>query len=134
MTTLKLVFDTGMFVLIWIVQLVIYPSFDYYSTKHLNAWHAKYTANFSIIVIPLMIGQLVSTIAQLYEHQNINTILSMLLVIIVWFLTFLIFVPIHTKITADSSDKNLLKKLVAYNWMRTLIWTIILLEHLFPNF
>ncbi|MFT7429007.1 MAG: hypothetical protein ACI9IZ_001504, partial [Nonlabens sp.] len=36
---LQLLVDFGLVVLIWIVQLIIYPSFLYYGSKTLNKWH-----------------------------------------------------------------------------------------------
>ena len=50
--------DFGLLVLIWMVQLVVYPGFKYYQRERLLEWHARYTSRISYIVGPLMLGQL----------------------------------------------------------------------------
>ena len=49
--------DFGLFILIWLTQLVIYPSFTYFREQDLTRWHRKYTRAISYIVMPLMLGQ-----------------------------------------------------------------------------
>lgn len=59
----RLLLDFGLVVLIWIVQLVIYPSLCYYQDKDLAKWHKIYTQRIGVIVGPLMIAQLDSFMA-----------------------------------------------------------------------
>lgn len=122
---LRLLFDFGLLVLIWLVQLVIYPSFKFYQKEKLLKWHEKYTLGISVVVIPLMFGQLISSILQLVESQNTYTIGSLILITIVWAITFSQFVPIHGKIAAGKADEVFLKRLVNINWSRTFLWTLI---------
>ncbi|QFZ55849.1 hypothetical protein FEZ18_14075 [Oceanihabitans sp. IOP_32] len=131
--TIKLLFDFGLFVLIWMVQLVVYPSFLYYQKNDLIKWHKWYTKGLSAIVIPLMIGQLITAITQLIEHMALETVVSLLLIILVWIATFTQFVPIHYKITNKEATDQLLKQLVNKNWLRTLLWTFILIWNLYFN-
>lgn len=132
---LRLLFDIALLTLIWIVQLIIYPSFLYYSSLNLVKWHQKYTTNFSYIVVPLMLGQLLIAIFQFIESYNLVIITYFLLVLSSWLLTFIIFVPIHSKISQGLTNIDLLNKLVRYNWIRTIIWTVIFvmsfIEYLF---
>ncbi len=121
----RFLFDFGLVVLIWMVQLVVYPSFVYYKKENLISWHKKYTKGISYVVIPLMFGQLIVVIWQLFKQQSIYTLLSVLLVIVVWLITFLIFVPIHNKISAGDANEMLLQQLVQRNWFRTILWTVI---------
>jgi hypothetical protein len=62
---IKLLFDAGLFVLIWMVQLMVYPSFLYYEKQNLVKWHNHYVKGLAIIVIPIMFGQLIIAIIQL---------------------------------------------------------------------
>ena len=55
---LQLLVDFGLVVLIWIVQLIIYPSFLYYNSNTLSKWHKTYTGRITTIVAPLMIAQI----------------------------------------------------------------------------
>ena len=50
----RLLIDFGFVVLIWAVQLVIYPSFGFYAKANLFEWHKSYTARVTYIVLPLM--------------------------------------------------------------------------------
>lgn len=122
---IRLLFDAGLFVLIWMVQLVIYPSFLYYEKQNLVKWHNHYTKGLTIIVIPLMFGQLIMASIQLVELSSIKTIISFLMVCAVWISTFVQFVPIHNKISKNKVTEKLLQQLVNRNWLRTLLWTLI---------
>lgn len=122
---LRLLFDFGLLVLIWLVQLVIYPSFQFYQKENLLKWHKKYTVGITFVVIPLMFGQLIISIFQLLEVRNMFTIGSLILIPIAWAITFSQFVPMHGKISAGQVNKDLLQRLVRRNWWRTLLWTAI---------
>lgn len=123
--TIRLLFDAGLVVLIWMIQLVVYPGFLYYEKDNLMKWHKHYTSRLSLIVIPLMFGQLILAVIQLVQFQAIETIVSLTLVIAVWASTFLQFVPIHNQIFKNNSNITLLKQLVKRNWLRTILWTLI---------
>ena len=47
----------GLVVLIWLVQVVIYPAFAEIAPEHFTRWHAGYTRAVTWIVAPLMLGQ-----------------------------------------------------------------------------
>jgi len=57
MPTARLVVDFCLVVLIWLVQLIIYPSFRYMSPEQLAIWHPKYTTLITLVVGPLMLAQ-----------------------------------------------------------------------------
>ena len=128
---LNLLFDSGLLVLIWMIQLIVYPSFLYYNKEALVSWHRKYTLRLAIIVIPLMFGQLLLTSWQWYQSQTLEMTMRLLLVIAVWVSTFVQFVPIHTKITQGKATNQLLKQLVHRNWLRTTLWTLICILGIF---
>ena len=62
---ITLLVDIGLVVLIWMVQLIVYPSFTFYSKENLVNWHQKYTARIAVIVIPLMFLQLILVIVDI---------------------------------------------------------------------
>jgi hypothetical protein len=121
----RLLIDFGFVVLIWVVQLVIYPSFGFYSKANLFNWHKSYTARVTLIVLPLMFSQLILSCIQLWKVQNWYTILSLVIIITLWLLTFLIFVPLHQSIDNNKSTDDVCFKLVRKNWTRTLLWTLL---------
>lgn len=121
----RLLIDFGFVVLIWAVQLVIYPSFGYYSKENLYSWHRSYTTRVTFIVLPLMFSQLILATIQLWQIQSWFTIISAIIVATLWLLTFLIFVPLHQSIDNNTPIENVCNKLVKKNWLRTLLWTVL---------
>ncbi|WP_339840322.1 hypothetical protein [uncultured Maribacter sp.] len=124
---IRLICDSGLLVLIWIVQLIIYPSFSYYKHEDLYHWHETYIKRIAIIVIPLMFGQLIATGLQVYYNQDFYTLASALLVIGVWVITFTVFVPLHKNISNKNSVQLSIEKLKLHNWLRTILWSLIFL-------
>jgi len=121
----RLLIDFGFLILIWAVQLVIYPCFQYYSKENLLIWHQKYTIRVTFIVFPLITLQFLLASLQLWQFQNWYTILSMLVIVVLWLLTFLIFVPLHQSIDNNIPVDNVCHKLVQKNWMRTVLWSLL---------
>ena len=121
----RLLVDFGFVVLIWAVQLVIYPSFNYYSKENLFTWHKSYTARVTLIVLPLMFSQLILATIQLFSFQNWYSVSSILIIVILWLLTFLVFVPLHQGIDNEKPVKDACLKLVKINWSRTILWTLL---------
>lgn len=120
-----MVFDTGCLVLIWMVQLVVYPSFYYYSTPQLLQWHKKYTLLVTWIVLPLMLGQLICGSFSVIVDFTTITMFKLLLILMTWVLTFVVFVPLHQALETASPQQPIVKKLVRKNWSRTALWTLL---------
>ena len=133
---IRLITDSGLLVLIWLVQLVIYPSFIMFQSNKLKQWHSIYTQRVTLVVLPLMTVQLGTAIAQVWEVANWYTLLSMIGVISIWVLTFLVFVPLHRKIDVCDTYKlkNVCFKLVYYNWTRTLLWSLLFIMTVYQWF
>lgn len=122
---LRLLFDFGLVVLIWMVQLIVYPSFIYYSKADLIPWHNIYTGKITLIVLPLMLGQLIVAGLQMSQNLNWYTGISLLIILILWGSTFLVFVPLHGDISSHTFDEQTLTQLVNRNWVRTILWSLL---------
>ena len=61
-----LAIDFGMFVLIWLVQLIIYPVLDEVSIEKFSKWHEIYCRRIAFVVLPLMIAQLFEAAASCF--------------------------------------------------------------------
>jgi DMSO reductase anchor subunit len=120
----RLLFDLGLVVLIWMVQLVVYPSFKYYPASDLVRWHQTYTVRIAYIVMPLMMGQLLVSGFQVYDSQSFYSVGSFILVLSLWAITFSLFVPIHRKIESNSFIPKDLHQLEKRNWIRTFLWSL----------
>lgn len=118
-------------VLIWMVQLIVYPGFIYYPEEALIQWHKKYTPRISLLVIPLMLGQLMLYGSLLQQEKTVYSISGFVLVLLVWLLTFTIFVPRHKSISAAEFSRNTLVELANLNWLRTAIWSALFLWNYF---
>jgi len=124
---IRLLFDAGLFVLIWIIQLVVYPSFSFYNSKNLKRWHDKYTKQITFIVMPLMLGQIATIGVQLWKDATWYSVLSGILVLLIWGFTFLKFVPLHNQIAVGEVQEKIFDDLVRYNWVRTVLWSLLLM-------
>ena len=129
--TLRLLFDFGLVVLIWLVQLIIYPTFSQIASTNLVRWHKRYTTNLGFVVIPLMFGQLGVSIWQVFLDANLFTITSLFMVVSLWAITFVWFVPLHNAVASSAFSERLAEKLVMRNWLRTFLWTLLFVLDIF---
>ena len=117
--------DFGMCVVLWLVQLVIYPSFLRVDPSDLLAWHKAYTFRVSFVILPLMLGQLVIAILSVWEDPSILEWIAFAFVLVCWILTFFVSVPLHRKIEQNDISRETRQKLVMTNWPRTILWSVI---------
>lgn len=119
--------DFGLVVLIWLVQLVIYPSLLHIASDRLVAWHRAYTFRMTWVVGPLMLVQLGLVGWGTYYFMDAAHWLSLVLVIACWVWTFGVSVPFHVKIELEQGGAVIIRRLVVTNWVRTVLWTLVLL-------
>ncbi len=127
------IFMTGV---IWIVQLVHYPSFFFISEKKFIDFEKFHRYRISLIVLPVMIIEIFSGFFLAYKYPGLfltNVFISSLIILLViWATTFGVSVRMHEKL---SKERNLesIRVLVQSNWVRTLGWSLrlILLSFLF---
>lgn len=132
-TMVQLIVDFGLVVLIWMVQLIVYPSFLHFDYKNLLTWHQKYTQKISVIVVPLMFLQLAIAIYNVLQHLNIFTATTLMIVVFLWIFTFLGFAPVHFKISAGKHNRRIIETLVVRNWWRTFLWSALFLFDIYSN-
>ena len=120
----RMLVDFGLLVLIWLVQLIIYPSFRYISPEHFQSWHNQYTFLISIVVMPLMLGQVACIGIQIINQPNWAVYASAVLVALIWLSTFIQVVPIHNLLTAGQNLPANVERLIAMNWPRTIMWSL----------
>lgn len=123
--TVRLLVDFGLLILIWMIQLLVYPSFSYYKGQELRTWHAVYSKRITVIVAPLMIGQLVLYGILVTDIRSFFTVGGLTIVLFLWITTFTIFVPLHNSIHNNEYTSITLDKLTRLNWIRTVVWTLL---------
>lgn len=125
MNTARVAVDFGLVVLIWLVQLIIYPGFRYYSPAELAIWHPNYSNLITLVVGPLMLAQVGLVGWALLHRFSWITVVSAMLVALMWASTAFQAVPFHNAIAAGDASAETLEKLVRINWVRTVGWTLI---------
>lgn len=113
--------------IIWLIQLTHYPSFRYVEIKAWPLFHTFHTGSITLVVAPLMMAQLLSSITLLFSPLFLNykflLIINLALVCVVFIATAFISVPIHNKM-AEFFDSSLIDFLILTNWIRTITWTL----------
>ncbi len=106
--------------LIWTIQVVHYPLFGAVGEAGFVGYHARHSTRISVVVIPLMLVELVTTIGSV--AVGISPWTSLIPVVVVWATTFLISVPLHGRL-GTGFDPRAHRALVVTNWIRTAAWT-----------
>lgn len=114
----------GLVVLIWLVQLVIYPSFRWADPSRFTVWHRSYTRRLSVVVVPLMLWQALGAVLTAAGQPNPVNIALILLIAAMWAVTFAGAVPIHGRLARRFSRGDI-ESLVRVNWIRTLGWSAV---------
>ena len=120
---INLLLSTFMTGVIWIIQLVHYPSFRFIAESSWSKAHRNHVFGISLIVAPVMVLELGSRLYLLYLQTNLTTISATTLLIMIWLSTFTIQVPLHNKLEQAWSLK-VVNDLVYSNWIRTVLWTL----------
>jgi hypothetical protein len=114
----------GLFILIWLVQIIIYPGLARIPAKDFVSYHAWYMVRITAMVLPLMIVEVIITVAWLFLlDASLLAIFTGGLVAIIWLSTFALQVPIHQRLQSGK-DASLIRRLVATNWIRTAVWSL----------
>jgi len=112
---------------IWLVQLLVYPSMANVGADGYAAYHNLHTSRITPVVAPAMIVELLTAIYFVFapvEKIDFRYFwLGLSLVLIIWASTFLVQVPLHEKL-AQNFDGDVQKRLVLTNWIRTIAWSL----------
>lgn len=126
-TNLNFIINSILVGLIWTIQVVHYPLFLKVGSETFINYVKSHQNRISIIVIPLMTIELLSSIflyiANPYIELQTNYLYSLIIVVLIWLLTFLVHIPQHKKLLL-AFDERIIKQLVNTNWIRTILWTI----------
>jgi len=118
--------DFGLFILIWLVQLIIYPSFAFCAPEHFSRWHYRYTGLISLFVAPLMFSESGIYLWQAVVWRRWHDVLGVGLVLVIWAATLLLSVPCHDRLQQSGFDLAVIRRLVRTNWVRTCSWSLLL--------
>ena len=128
MLIIHLIATSVMVGVIWIIQLVHYPSFHFIELKQYTTFQRFHMSRISYVVIPAMLTELFTIILIVISMDQIDTLVlaSAILLIFIWLITAVFFSGVHQKLTLGY-DQTVVDKLIKLNWGRTLLWTLRLL-------
>ena len=128
MLIIHLIATSVMVGVIWIIQLVHYPSFHFIELNKYTTFQRFHMSRISYVVIPAMLTELFTLILIIISMDQVDPIIlaSTLLLIVIWLMTAVFFSGVHQKLTLGY-DQVVVEKLVKLNWGRTFLWTLRLL-------
>ena len=128
MLIIHLIATSVMVGIIWIIQLVHYPSFHFIELNKYTTFQRFHMSRISYVVIPAMLTELFTLILIIISMDQVDPIIlaSALLLIVIWLMTAVFFSGVHQKLTLGY-DQTVVEKLIKLNWGRTLLWTLRLL-------
>jgi len=111
---------------IWFVQLVHYPLMAGWPHEDFGRWEADHRAQTGLVVVPAMLIESVAAIWLVWRRPaGVPPWMpwaAIALLAGIHLSTFLVQVPLHDRLSAGW-DASAHGRLVATNWVRTLLWT-----------
>ena len=110
---------------IWLVQLVHYPMFEYLDRATFARGHAFHTSAIGVMVGPPMLIELAMATLLLWRRgpASAPALTGFALVVALWALTFLVMIPLHGRLGSEGFSAEVHQALVRWNWLRTFSWT-----------
>ena len=106
-----------------LAQFIIYPSFKKPDFKNFNTYHLYYTKKMFYIAAPIMLLELFSSILLVYKYLSKIYLTSLIILILIWTLTFVFIVPIHNFL-AKMHNKEKVDKMIKLNGIRAVFWIL----------
>jgi len=115
--------DFAMFVLIWLVQVIVYPVFREIPEDRFSSWHPKYCNQIGWFVLPLMIAQLLDSASTCFFVGDDLSWARLLCVVFAWGVTFLISAPCHRRLMREGRIDRVVDRLIRTNLWRSVAWS-----------
>ncbi len=111
--------------IIWLIQLVQYPMFEFFDRATFTRSHLFHTSAMGLVVGPPMLVELAMAALILYRRGpgNSPALIGFLLVLTLWALTFFVMIPLHNRLGNEGFNPSVHRALVLWNWPRTVAWT-----------
>ena len=122
--------------LIWVIQLVHYPSYHYVEEAKFIDFEKFHMRRISYLVMPAMLIELSTAIYFCTQFvDNWMWWLNLISILTIWLSTVFLSVPCH-KILSQRKDTKVINFLILSNWPRTLLWStkLVLLWFIFKDY
>lgn len=122
---LHLIATSMMVAIIWMVQILHYPSFLFVDKQQYTEFQHFHMKKISYIIVPIMLLELFSGFGILFyiEKAQLSLYTSLTLLVLIWVITGLFFTKYHTELS-KKYNRNTILRLIRFNWIRTILWTI----------
>ena len=120
-----LIFTSIMTGVIWVIQIVHYPSFHFIEKELYTAFQKFHMNKISIIVIPIMLAELITGMMLFLDKSSKSPflIISFVILVLIWLITGVFFSKAHNELMTGYQEL-VVNQLVVMNWIRTLLWTL----------
>lgn len=118
-------FDFGIVTVVWLAQVIMYPSLVHIERDAFVSWHRKYSSRIAFFVIPLLCGQAIIVGIMVYNDASFLNVLSATVIFLCWVSTFGLSVPCHAKLQRSGKDISVIRRLVWTNLIRTILWSLV---------
>ena len=110
--------------IIWLVQILHYPTFLYIDNERYTEFQNFHMKNISFLIIPLMLLEFLTGFFLLFFVNEIDFYfnISFSLLVLIWLITVLFFTRYHSALS-NKYERNIILKLIRLNWIRTFLWT-----------
>ena len=110
--------------IIWLVQILHYPTFLYIDNERYTEFQNFHMKNISFLIIPLMLLEFLTGFFLLFFVDEVDFYFSVSfsLLVLIWLITALFFSKYHFALSYKY-ERNIILKLIRLNWIRTFFWT-----------
>ena len=119
-----LIMTAMMVSIIWLVQILHYPTFLYIDIDRYTEFQNFHMKNISYLIIPLMLLEFLTGFLLLFFVDEIDFYFSISfgLLVLIWLITALFFSKYHSALS-NNYERGIILKLIRLNWVRTFFWT-----------
>ena len=110
--------------LIWVVQLVHYPTFNFVEKNNFQQFSAFHQSRITWIVAPIMTLEALTAATFLwFDASQLFYWINFFGVLAIWLVTLALSMPQHAKLSKGFTPVAI-RKLIVTNWLRTAIWSV----------
>ncbi len=111
--------------LIWLIQIVHYPMFEFFDSASFKSTHTFHSTAITFVVMPAMLLKLALAAVILWQRGPLNApaLVGFGLVVLIWMATFFVLVPLHGRLQTNGFQPQIHASLCRRNWLRTIAWS-----------
>jgi len=108
---------------IWLVQVLIYPAFRFVADSDFKAFHKRHCDRISFLVAPMFAEPIGVAFVILEGTRNLEWIFHAASIALILAVTAVFSAPTHS-ILANGKQKHSIDRLIRFNWIRTVLWSM----------